>query len=99
MSGACYDLEYDNQALKEMATVQQFSSVADKIDRAIHLKRQLDEEERKRKLKASASSAGQKMDYGSTIVREPLGQNTAGINDPNTVTRDHSTDLKPKSFD
>lgn len=97
VNGACYDLEYDSQALKEMSSVKQFPNVADKIDRAIHLKKLLDESERKRKVRSPGAS--HRADYGSTSVGEPLTKNATSINSPNTVGSDQLTDLKPKSFD
>ena len=94
VNGACYDLEYDSQALKEMATVKQFPSVADKIDRAIHLKKQLDESERKGKGKSPGDA--HRTNYGSTNVGEPLRHNVTSINSTNS---EQLTDLKPRSFD
>ncbi len=43
VNGASFDIEYDTSALKEMSKVSQFSTVSAAIDRAVYLKRQLDQ--------------------------------------------------------
>ncbi len=45
VDGSCYDVEYDTTAVKEMATVTQFKTISSTLDRAIELKRLLDQKQ------------------------------------------------------
>ena len=48
MEGVCFDVDYDTQAVKQMGSVTQFSSIKDDVKRAIELKLKLDELEMQR---------------------------------------------------
>ena len=49
MEGACFDVDYDTQAVKQMGSITQFSNIRDNVKRAIELKMKLDELELQRR--------------------------------------------------
>ena len=86
VEGASFDLEYDTSAMKEMANVTQFSRLSAVIERAVHLKKQLEEKERQ----AVAQPPPQ--------APPPIQRNYGTIK-PITPTNTNTVDdLEPKSF-
>lgn len=43
VNGASFDVEYDTSAVKDMSCIVQFTRIAANIDKAIELKKQLDQ--------------------------------------------------------
>ena len=77
VEGACFDMEYDTQALSSMGNITQFASIRDSLRSAIELKARLDEAEAQRKttLPQSAqppsSTSSLRRDYGSISQNPP----------------------------
>lgn len=86
VEGASFDLEYDTSAVKEMASVTQFSRLSAVIERAVHLKKQLEEKERQ----AAAHPPPQ--------PPPPVQRNYGTINPVTPTSTNTVEDLKPKSF-
>ena len=88
VEGASFDLEYDTSAVKEMANVSQFSGLSAVIERAIHLKKLLEDRER---LAAA---------HPPPTVAPPVQRNYGTMKPVVTTSTSipATDDLKPKSF-
>ena len=77
VEGACFDMEYDTQALSSMGNITQFASIRDSLRSAIELKARLDEveaQQRKPTLPGAqppSSNSSVRRDYGSISQTTP----------------------------
>ena len=106
VEGACYDLDYDTEAVKAMASITQFSGMKESIRKAVELKRKLDEVELQKRAQLQAElPVGRAppptlQNYGSiqqSPVLSSLGSSRGvfGLGG----TRSNEPEIKPKSFD
>lgn len=67
VEGACFDVDYDTQAVKQMGSVTEFSNIRDNVKRAIELKMKLDELELQRRglIAGAGSQESTSRNYGS----------------------------------
>ena len=73
VQGACFDMEYDVQALRCMGSITQFANIRDNLRSAIELKARLDEvaEQRRPPLQSALPTTSSLRDYGSISQKPP----------------------------
>ena len=73
VQGACFDMEYDVQALRCMGSITQFATIRDNLRSAIELKARLDEvaAQRRPPLQSDRPTTSSLRDYGSISQKPP----------------------------